>query len=96
MNDPVYVVVETLEILDAEGFKSYQLGARAQVLERGCAVIARGARHFEGSPEFGALMIQKWPSEAAFVDWQESAEYQPLKAQRLSSVRLRMAIVPAV
>lgn len=68
----VLVVAEIRAIYDEESFKTYQLGARAQLSKRGGKVLGRGTSMFEGEPPFGQLLIQRWPSEAAFREWQSS------------------------
>ena len=93
---PVFVVVEMTAVRDAEKLKTYQAGARAQLLERGGTVVARGSFPIEGEPPFGPLLVQKWPSEHAFREWQESEAYRPLKALRREAVSMRITVVPLV
>jgi uncharacterized protein (DUF1330 family) len=95
MDGEIYVVIEISKVHDAAGLAEYQQGARAQMAARGGVVVARGGDAFAGDPPFGPLLIQKWPSRAAFTAWQESEEYQPLKDIRLHNADLRMAIVQA-
>ena len=92
----VLVVVEMTSVLDAEKLKAYQAQARAQLFERGGVVVGRGTSPVEGDPAFGTLLIQRWPSERAFRDWQESEAYRPLKALRHQCVEMRIAVVAAV
>jgi hypothetical protein len=49
---------------------------------------------FEGEP-VGRLLIQRWPSETAFREWQASEEYRPLRERRMRAADLRIAIVAA-
>jgi uncharacterized protein (DUF1330 family) len=93
-SEEAFVVVEIVEVLDEELLKTYQAGARAQVADFGGTVIGRGVKTFEGEPEFAMLMIQKWPSEAAFRKWQESDAYRPLLEKRKRAVKMRIGIVP--
>jgi len=93
-NEEVFVVVEIVEVLDEELLKTYQAGARAQVAGFGGTVIGRGVKTFEGDPEFAMLMIQKWPSESAFRNWQQSDAYRPLLQKRQRAVKMRIGIVP--
>jgi uncharacterized protein (DUF1330 family) len=93
-NEEVFVVVEIVEVLDEELLKTYQAGARAQVAGFGGTVVGRGVRTFEGEPEFAMLMIQKWPDEASFRNWQASDAYRPLLEKRNQAVRMRIGIVP--
>lgn len=95
MPGEIYVITEILKVHDEEGLRNYQQGARAQLAERGGSVLARGSRALEGA-EPGAMMIQKWPSEEAFLAWQDSEEYRPLKEARLKAFDLRLIIVAAV
>ena len=93
-SEEVFVVVEIVEVKDAELLKTYQAGARAQVAGFGGAVIGRGVKTFEGHPAFAMLMVQKWPSEAAFRNWQDSDAYRPLRRMREQAVAMRIGIVP--
>jgi uncharacterized protein (DUF1330 family) len=93
-NEAVFVVVEIVDVLDEELLKTYQAGARAQVAGFGGTVIGRGVSTFEGDPAFAMLMIQKWPNEAAFRNWQESDAYRPLRQKRQRAAKLRIGIVP--
>jgi uncharacterized protein (DUF1330 family) len=93
-NEEVFVVVEIVDVLDEELLKTYQAGARAQVAGFGGTVIGRGVKTFEGEPQFAMLMIQKWPNEAAFRNWQESDAYRPLLQKRQRAAKLRIGIVP--
>ena len=92
----VLVVVEMTAVRDPEQLKTYQSGARVQLGARGGVVVARGISPVEGSPPFGALLVQQWPSERAFREWQQSEEYRPLKALRERCVDMRIAVVPLV
>jgi len=94
-NEAVFVVVEIVEVKDAELLKTYQAGARAQVAGFGGTVIGRGATTFEGEPEIAMLMIQNWPNEAAFRNWQDSDTYRSLRHMRERAVVMRIGIVPA-
>lgn len=91
----VLVVIEIAAVRDADALKRYQMGARDQIARFGGSVLARGGSTFEGAP-FGPVLVQRWPSQAAFAAWQDSAEYQPLRALRQSCADLRIAIVPLV
>lgn len=92
----VLVIIETQEIIDETALKSYQAQAREQILERGGQLLGRGGSLFEGSPLLtGAVVVQRWPSEAAFREWQASEPYQPLLELRRRAARLRLTLVPA-
>jgi uncharacterized protein (DUF1330 family) len=91
--DPVLIVAEVRVIYDEDAFRTYQLGARAQLRARGGEVLGRGTLMFEGEPAFGQLLVQRWPSEAAFREWQSSDEYRPLLELRNRAANIRIAIV---
>ncbi|WP_439590074.1 DUF1330 domain-containing protein [Hydrogenophaga sp.] len=95
-SNDVLVVVEIRSVHDPEALKAYQTGARQQIAEYGASVIARGGTTLEGAPAFGPLMVQRWPSEAAFRTWQSSENYRPLRAIREASADLRIAVIPLV
>lgn len=92
----VLVIVEVRKVHDANEMKNYQEGARAQIGPFGGVVIARGVIPVEGDPAFSTLMVQKWPSAQAFLDWQASDDYRPLKERRLKCADLRIGMVPLV
>ena len=92
----VFVIVEVQEVFDQQELTAYQAAARQQLLELGGVPIARGDAVFEGEPPARSLLIQKWPSEAAFRAWQESAAYRPLLERRKRAAKLRIAILPAI
>jgi uncharacterized protein (DUF1330 family) len=92
--DEVLVVAELQRVHDAEGLKRYQQGARAQISRFGGVVLGRGGNSFEGSPAFGTVLVQKWPSAEAFAAWQNSEDYRPLREIRQRCADMRIAIVP--
>lgn len=92
----VLVVIETVAVRDRDQFLAYQAQAREQLLERGGVVVARGGVTFEGASLTGPVLIQRWPSEQAFRDWQASEEYRPLLALRRNAADLRMTFVSEV
>jgi uncharacterized protein (DUF1330 family) len=95
-SEPVLVIVEVQEIFDAAAFNGYRARARRQLTEQGGTLLGRGGALFEGSPDVGlAVLVQHWPSEVAFREWQASEAYAPLRVMRDKSARLRIMIVPA-
>jgi uncharacterized protein (DUF1330 family) len=94
-DEAVLVVAEIRSVRDPEELKTYQAGARTQIAKFGGKVVARGGRNTEAEA-FGMLLVQAWPSERAFLDWQESEEYRPLRDLRRRCADMRIAIVPLV
>lgn len=95
-NSEVLVVVEIQSVKDPAGMQAYQTAARQQIGKYGGLVIARGGSSVEGSPPFGPVMVQKWPSHEAFAQWQSSEEYQPHRLARLAAADLRITVIPLV
>lgn len=92
----VLIIVEVQEIFDEEAFNAYRTQARQQLLERGGELLGRGGELFEGSPPLtGSVLVQRWPSEGAFREWQASDDYRPLLQLRKEAARLRLVLVPA-
>lgn len=91
----VFVIVEIKEVIDPAGLQAYQEEARKQLRERGGLVLGRGGVAYEGDDLRGAVLIQRWPSEAVFREWQASEAYRPLLERRRKAVKLRLLIVPA-
>lgn len=96
MAQSVLVIVEMIRVKDQEQLTAYQGQARQQLLERGGKLLARGGETFEGAPLTGPVLIQRWPSEQAFRDWQESEAYRPLLALRKEAAEIRLTIVAEV
>jgi uncharacterized protein (DUF1330 family) len=95
MQEPaVLVVIEVTSVKDPEGLKTYIQRASQLIGPLGGELVARGGIPIDGEPGFAPLVIQRWPSEAAFRAWLASDSYQPLNAIRLASATMRVAIVP--
>ncbi|HKP78945.1 MAG TPA: DUF1330 domain-containing protein [Phenylobacterium sp.] len=92
----VLVIVEPQAVFDWEGLAAYQAAAREQATRRGGQVVARGGALVEGEPDLLFHLVQRWPSAQAFLDWQDSDEYRPLKEARMKLMKVRISIVPAV
>jgi uncharacterized protein (DUF1330 family) len=95
-NGEVLVLIEVVRVKDPEMLAQYQAGARAQIREHGGRVIGRGGGAYFGEPEYGTLLVQHWPSELAFRQWQASDEYIPLLAKRSQAADIRIAIISKV
>lgn len=95
--EAILVIVEVQDVFDEASFVAYRAQAREQLLARGGKLLARGGTLFEGSPSLGSsVLVQRWSSEAAFREWQQSDDYVPLLALRKQAAQLRITIVPAV
>ena len=95
--EEILVIVEVQDVFDQDMFEAYRAQAREQLLARGGTLLARGGSLFEGSPSLGSsVLVQRWPSETAFREWQRSDDYAPLLALRGTAAQIRITIVPAV
>lgn len=92
----VLVIVEVQEIFDAEAFAAYRAGVRPQFAELEGSLAGRADTAYEGDDPLEPILVQRWPSEAAFRAWQESEAYRPLKALRQKGARIRLVIVPLI
>ena len=92
----ILVIVEVQDIFDEQAFEAYRVKAREQLLARGGTLLGRGGVLFEGAPPLAlSVLVQRWPSEEAFLTWQTSEDYAPLLALRNKAAQLRIMIVPA-
>jgi uncharacterized protein (DUF1330 family) len=92
--NPVFVVVELVSVQDPVGLRSYVEQASRLIGPLGGTVLGRGGNPIEGEAGFAPLVIERWPSEAAFHAWLDSEAYQPLAEIRRASATMRVAIVP--
>ncbi len=90
----VFVVIEVVSVEDPAGLKTYVQRASELIGPLGGELVAQGGIPIDGEPGFAPLVIQRWPSEAAFRTWLDSDAYQPLNKIRLASATMRVAIVP--
>jgi uncharacterized protein (DUF1330 family) len=90
----VLVVIEITSVKDSVGLEIYAQGASELIGPLGGKVVAQGGAPIDGEPGFAPLVIQRWPSEAAFRAWLDSDTYQPLNKIWLASATMRVAIVP--
>jgi len=82
---PVLVVIELVSVEDAAGLRSYIERAAALIGPLGGVMVGRGGVPVEGEPGFGPLVLQRWPSEAAF----RLAGQRSLSAAARNSTRQR-------
>jgi uncharacterized protein (DUF1330 family) len=81
-----YVVVQGT-VKDADKMKEYAAGAGPTVVSHGGEVVVRGPSEvLAGSSEHELLVLLKFPSRQAAVDWYNSDEYQALLPTRLAAM----------
>ena len=66
---PVLAVLEVVSVEDPAGLKTYVQRASELIGPRGGELLAQGGVPIDGPPGFAPLVIQRWPSEAAFRAW---------------------------
>ncbi len=91
---PVFVVIEVTSVKDPAGLKTYVQRVSELIGPLGRELVAQGGIQIDGESGFAPLVIERWPSEAAFRALLDSEAYQPLKKIRLASATMRVAIVP--
>ena len=91
---PVFVIIEVVSVQDPAGLKNYVQRASELIGPLGGELVAQGGIPIDGERGFAPLVIQRWPSEAAFRARLGSEAYQPLNKVRLASATMRVAIVP--
>jgi uncharacterized protein (DUF1330 family) len=89
----ILVVAETGTIRDDKRMEIYKQGAMPQITKWGGKILGIGNIPGEGEP-FATLMVQEWPSEERFREWQASEEYRPLAELRRAVADVRFALVP--
>ncbi len=65
----VFVVIEVASVKDPAGLKTYVQRASELIGPLGGELVAQGGIPIDGEPGFAHLVIQRWPSEAAFRAW---------------------------
>ncbi len=93
----VYVVAQVLNVKDPADFEDYRQKVRASVQPHGGRFLVAGGdpQAWEGDSALGMAIIE-FPSQEQARAWYESAEYQPLKEQRLRSADAKLTLVRGV
>ena len=79
----IYAVIE-VKLKDGAAFQKYVEGHIPSLLQYGGKIVAANPEFVvaEGERDFDVLVVQEWPSIAAFQTWHESSEYAPWKELR--------------
>jgi uncharacterized protein (DUF1330 family) len=79
----VYAILN-VHIRDPARFREYVRGHLPSIALHGGRVLFRSDENepVEGTWEPRLLVIHEWPTETAFHDWYDSAEYRPWKSMR--------------
>ncbi|MBI3320614.1 MAG: DUF1330 domain-containing protein [Candidatus Omnitrophica bacterium] len=93
-----YIIVDLLEISDPATFQDYAQKAGPTVGKySGKALVVRGKLEtLEGQWKPGSVVVLEFPSVARAKEWYNSAEYQPLRAQRWKSSKANMILAEGV
>lgn len=88
---PAYVTFD-VEIRDAARYQEFMMGVKPALEQAGARYLARGGAHkvYEGDWEPRRIVLQEFPSVAAWESVYNGAAYQGLKSVRdaCSSARL--------
>lgn len=96
--EPKALVVNEIQVTDAEKFKEYTSQVPATLLPYGGVFVVRGGNGviLSGSELAGRLVIVEFPSRAKAMEWHESADYQRIQKIRNASSTSRVYIVDEV
>lgn len=86
---PVLVLVEVLEITDAEMMRDYAIAIAPQMAAFGARNLAAGLHTHKGKTDAINMVASYWPTAQAYLDWQASAAYAPWAEKRLNAARIR-------
>lgn len=79
----IYAVIQ-VKLKDGAAFQKYVEGHIPSLLQYGGKIVAANPEFIvsEGAKDCDVLVVQEWPSAAAFQTWQASPEYKPWKELR--------------
>ncbi len=92
-NDAVYLLMD-VTIKDRWKFLQYVEGHRPSMRQYGGKVLFRSSdtQALAGVWSPKLLVVHEWPSEAAFKQWDSSAEYAPWKKLRSEAMEMNMVL----
>ena len=93
---PVFVIVEVLAILDADVMAEYVVAIAPQMASYGARNVGAGLKTHKGTSDAINMVISKWPTAQAYLDWQASEAYAPWGERRKSAAHIRAHFVPCL
>lgn len=93
---PVLVLVEVLEIMDAETMRDYVVAIAPQMAAFGARNLAAGLHTHKGKTDAINMVASYWPTAQAYLDWQTSAAYAPWMYKRVQAARIRTHFLPVI
>jgi len=92
-NDIVYVLLDVV-VNDRVKFLEYVEGHQPSFQQYGGKLLFRSndMEPIEGNWSPKLLVVHEWPSEKAFRQWDESAEYAPWKKLRREAMEINMVL----
>ena len=93
---PVLVLVEVLEIMDAETMRDYVVAIAPQMTAFGARTLAAGLYTHKGKTDAINMVASYWPTAQAYLDWQASAAYAPWAEKRVHAARIRTHFLPVI
>ncbi|HLZ71497.1 MAG TPA: DUF1330 domain-containing protein [Dehalococcoidia bacterium] len=92
-----FVVVQALEVTDAEGMSRYaQVVGQTIQQHEGRVVAGRQPRVLEGELQPLSMFVIEFPSPEHVQRWYDSEEYREPKELRLRSSRMNLFVVPGI
>ena len=93
--EPKALVVNEIQITDAEKYKEYSSQVAATLLPYGGVSVVRGGNGtvLSGPELAGRVAIVEFPSRAKAMEWHESSDYQRILKIRNASSTSRVYIV---
>lgn len=92
----VFVVVEVLAIHDADIMADYVAAIAPQMDQYGAKNVGAGLKTHKGDSDAIHMVISRWPTAQAYLDWQASADYAPWAEKRKSAADIRTHFVPII
>lgn len=93
---PVLVLVEVLEIMDAETMRDYVAAIAPQMAAFGARNLAAGLHTHKGETDAINMVASYWPKAQAYLDWQASSAYAPWSEKRVHAARIRTHFLPMI
>ncbi|MBL8324998.1 MAG: DUF1330 domain-containing protein [Rubrivivax sp.] len=91
---PALALIDLRDLRDRELFGRYAQGHQAGLRAAGGEFLAAGGRFqvLEGTWAPGRVVLQRWPSLAAFRAWYDSAPYRPWREMRWAASQADFAV----
>ncbi|MEX0280142.1 MAG: DUF1330 domain-containing protein [Arenibacterium sp.] len=93
---PVFVVVEVLTMRDPDVMADYVAAIAPQMDSYGAVNVGAGLKTHKGTSDAIHMVISRWPSAQAYLDWQASDDYAPWGEKRKAAADIRAHFIPVL